>query len=48
MREQMPEVSIRSDIGFEEDLLGCLMARTMHMALMYPPQHSSSLTIEQM
>lgn len=46
IRRHTPEVSIRSEIGFEEDLMRRLMAGTMDIALMYTPQHGYGLTVE--
>jgi DNA-binding transcriptional LysR family regulator len=46
MREQAPDVSIRSEIGFEEDLMRRLVEGTFDLALMYTPQHSPGLHVE--
>ncbi|WMP18751.1 LysR family transcriptional regulator [Thiothrix lacustris] len=46
MRTQMPDVSIRSEIGFEEDLMRSLIEGTMDIGLMYTPQHSPGLQVE--
>jgi DNA-binding transcriptional LysR family regulator len=46
MRTQMPDVSIRSEIGFEEDLMRRLIEGTMDIGLMYTPQHSPGLQVE--
>jgi DNA-binding transcriptional LysR family regulator len=46
MRERAPEVSIRSEIGFEDDLMRRLMAGTLDLALMYTPRHSPGLHVE--
>jgi len=46
MRQQAPDVSIRSEIGFEEDLMRRLVEGTLDLALMYTPQHSPGVHIE--
>jgi len=46
MRERAPDVSIRNEIGFEEDLMRRLVEGTMDLALMYTPQYSTGLHIE--
>lgn len=46
MRTQMPDVSIRSEIGFEEDLMRRLIEGTIDIGLMYTPQHSPGLQVE--
>jgi LysR family transcriptional regulator, flagellar master operon regulator len=45
MRRQAPDVSIRSEIGFEEDLMRRMIEGTMDVALMYTPQHSAGLQV---
>jgi DNA-binding transcriptional LysR family regulator len=46
MRTQMADVSIRSEIGFEEDLMRRLIEGTLDIGLMYTPQHSHGLQVE--
>ncbi len=45
MRRSNPDVSIRSEIGFEEDLMRRMIEGTMDVALMYTPQHSPGLQV---
>lgn len=46
IRQQLPDMSIRSDIGFEEDLMRSLIEGAMDIAMMYTPQHNPGLHIE--
>lgn len=46
MRERAPDVSIRSEIGFEDDLMRRLVEGTMDLALMYTPQFSTGVHVE--
>ena len=46
MRAQMPDVSIRSEIGFEEDLMRRLTEGTLDIGLMYTPQQQAGLNVE--
>jgi DNA-binding transcriptional LysR family regulator len=46
MRKQAPDISIRSEIGFEEDLMRGLIEGRMDVGMMYTPQHSPGLQIE--
>jgi LysR family transcriptional regulator, flagellar master operon regulator len=46
MRDTAPDVSIRSEIGFEEDLMRRLIEGTLDIGLMYTPQHSPGLQVE--
>lgn len=46
IRTQLPDISVRSEIGFEEDLMRRLIEGTMDIALMYTPQHSPGLQVE--
>jgi DNA-binding transcriptional LysR family regulator len=46
MRRTAPDVSIRSEIGFEEDLMRRLIEGTLDVGLMYTPQHSPGLQVE--
>ncbi len=46
MRKTEPGVSIRSEIGFEDDLMRRLVEGTIDLALMYTPQHYPGLHVE--
>lgn len=46
IRKQSPDISIRCDIGFEEDLMRRLVEGSMDIGLMYTPQHNPGLKIE--
>ncbi len=46
MRRQAPDVSIRSEIGFEEDLMRRLVEGTLDIGLMYTPSHAPGLVVE--
>jgi DNA-binding transcriptional LysR family regulator len=46
MRATAPDVSISSEIGFEEDLMRRLIEGTLDIGLMYTPQHSPGLQVE--
>jgi DNA-binding transcriptional LysR family regulator len=46
MRACAPDVSISSEIGFEEDLMRRLIEGTLDIGLMYTPQHSPGLQVE--
>jgi DNA-binding transcriptional LysR family regulator len=46
LRKQAPDISIRSEIGFEEDLMRGLIEGRMDVGLMYTPQHNPGLQIE--
>jgi len=46
LRKQAPDVSIRSEIGFEEDLMRGLIEGRIDVGLMYTPQHNPGLQIE--
>ena len=46
MRCTAPDISIRSEIGFEEDLMRRVIEGTMDVALMYTPQHSSGIHVQ--
>lgn len=46
MRRIAPELSIRTEIGFEEDLMRRAVEGTLDLALMYTPQHSPGLHVE--
>ncbi|MGD8618672.1 MAG: LysR family transcriptional regulator [Gammaproteobacteria bacterium] len=46
MRKAASDVSIRSEIGFEEDLMRRLVEGTLDIALMYTPSHAPGLVVE--
>ena len=46
MRQSAPDVSIRSEIGFEEDLMRRLIEGTLDIGLMYTPTHAPGLVVE--
>jgi DNA-binding transcriptional LysR family regulator len=46
MRERTPDVSIRTEIGFEEDLMRRIVEGTMDLALMYTPQYGMGVQVE--
>lgn len=46
LRRRSPDVSLRSEIGFEEDLMRRLIEGTLDIGLMYTPQHSPGLQVE--
>lgn len=46
MRRVAPDVSIQSDIGFEEDLMRRLVEGTLDIGLMYTPGHAPGLVVE--
>ncbi|WKJ91487.1 LysR family transcriptional regulator [Methylomonas montana] len=46
IRQAVPDISIRSDIGFEEDLMRSLIEGALDIGLMYTPQHSPGLQVE--
>ena len=46
MRNTAPDVSIRSEIGFEEDLMRRLIEGTLDIGLMYTPSHAPGLVVE--
>lgn len=46
MRERAPDISLRTEIGFEEDLMRGIIAGTLDLALMYTPQHGAGLQVE--
>ncbi|MGD8595026.1 MAG: LysR family transcriptional regulator [Gammaproteobacteria bacterium] len=46
MRSTAPDISIRSEIGFEEDLMRRLIEGTLDIGLMYTPQHSPGVQVE--
>jgi len=48
MRRRATDVVIRSEIGFEEDLMRRLIEGTLDIGLMYTPSHSPGLVVEQL
>ncbi|HQU15729.1 MAG: LysR family transcriptional regulator [Chromatiales bacterium 21-64-14] len=46
MRKAAADVSIRSEIGFEDDLMRRLVEGTLDIGLMYTPSHSPGLVVE--
>lgn len=46
MRKTAPDISVRSDIGFEEDLMRRLIEGTLDIGLMYTPSHAPGLVVE--
>ncbi len=48
MRQHSQDVVIRSEIGFEEDLMHRLIDGSMDIGLMYTPSHSPGLIVEQL
>ena len=46
MRKTASDVSIRSEIGFEEDLMRRLVEGTLDIGLMYTPTHAPGLIVE--
>ena len=46
MHTTAPDISIRSEIGFEEDLMRRLTEGSLDIGLMYTPQHSPGLQVE--
>ena len=46
MRRAAPDVSIRSEIGFEEDLMRRLIQGTLDIGLMYTPTYAPGLVVE--
>jgi DNA-binding transcriptional LysR family regulator len=46
MRALAPDVSITSEIGFEEDLMRRMVEGTLDLALMYTPLYSAGLRVE--
>ena len=46
MRALAPDISLNTEIGFEEDLMRRIIAGTMDLALMYSPQQGAGLQVE--
>jgi len=48
LRNTTPDIAIRSEIGFEEDIMRHLMEGSLDIGLMYSPTHSAGLMVEQL
>ncbi len=46
MRKMAPDISLNTEIGFEEDLMRRVIAGTMDLALMYSPRQGAGLQVE--
>ena len=46
LRQQMPDVSVTTEIGVEDDLMRRLIEGTLDIALMYTPHNSHGLKVE--
>lgn len=46
LRESRPDVSLNTEIGFEEDLMRRVIAGTMDLALMYSPRQAAGIEVE--
>lgn len=46
MRAVAPDIAIRSEIGFEDDLMRHLIENTLDIGLMYTPTHNPELVVE--
>jgi DNA-binding transcriptional LysR family regulator len=46
MRREAPDVSIRSEIGFEDDLMRRLIEGTLDIGVMYTPTHAPGVVVE--
>ncbi|MCO6412567.1 MAG: LysR family transcriptional regulator [Thiogranum sp.] len=46
MREQQPDVCLRAEIGFEDDLMQRLVEGSLDIGVMYTPQSRPGLTVE--
>jgi len=46
MRNAVPDIAIRSEIGFEDDLMRHLIEGALDIGLMYSPSHSAGLNVE--
>lgn len=46
MRRQAPDVTLNTEIGFEEDLMRRVIAGTMDLALMYGPRQGAGLRVD--
>ncbi|HEY0635965.1 MAG TPA: LysR family transcriptional regulator [Gammaproteobacteria bacterium] len=48
MRREMPDISLRLEIGFEEDIMQGLIQGTIDIGLMYTPENRPGLGIERL
>lgn len=48
MRDQMPDTSLRMEIGFEEDIMQGLIQGTVDIGLMYTPENRPGLGMERL
>ena len=48
LRETAPEISLRAEVGFEEDLMHGLVEGRVNIAVMYTPQSLPGLTVERL
>jgi DNA-binding transcriptional LysR family regulator len=48
MRERAPDISVRAEIGFEDDLMQGLVEGRIDIGLMYTPQSRPGLTVERL
>jgi LysR family transcriptional regulator, flagellar master operon regulator len=48
MREMAPDISVRAEIGFEEDLMQGLVEGRINIGVMYTPQSRPGLTVERL
>jgi DNA-binding transcriptional LysR family regulator len=48
MREMAPDISVRAEIGFEEDLMHGLVEGRIDIGVMYTPQSRPGLTVERL
>jgi DNA-binding transcriptional LysR family regulator len=46
LRRSSPDISVTSEIGFEDDLMRRVIEGTMDVALMYTPQHSPGIHVQ--
>jgi DNA-binding transcriptional LysR family regulator len=48
MRKMAPDISVRAEIGFEEDLMQGLVEGRINVGVMYTPQSRPGLTVERL
>ena len=48
MRKMAPDISVRAEIGFEEDLMQGLVEGRINIGVMYTPQSRPTLTVERL
>jgi LysR family transcriptional regulator, flagellar master operon regulator len=48
LRDTAPDITIQTEIGFEEDLMRRLIEGSLDLGLMYTPQHSPGLEVERL